>query len=204
EFSHLMVPYLDSQARWISEGFAQYYQNVLLARSGTYDQATAWQKIITGLRRGADSQPSLSPNEAATRGRRGARMKVYWSGAALALMADVELRARSEGRESLDTVLDALQRCCLPSDRVWTGMAFFEQLDQLLDEPVFVALYERYADAAGFPDPGTDLSRLGVRWTGVSVELENDAELAGVREAIMRRDADVAAWRQGLTEGPTD
>ena len=50
EFSHLMVPYLNSEARWISEGFAQYYQNVLLARSGAYDQELAWQKIVSGLR----------------------------------------------------------------------------------------------------------------------------------------------------------
>jgi len=37
EFSHLMLPYLDRRQRWISEGFSQYYQNVLLARSGAYD-----------------------------------------------------------------------------------------------------------------------------------------------------------------------
>jgi len=45
EFSHLMLPYMHSQQKWVSEGFAQYYQNVLLARSGTYDDLTAWQKL---------------------------------------------------------------------------------------------------------------------------------------------------------------
>ncbi len=204
EFSHLMVPYLNSEARWISEGFAQYYQNVLLARSGAYDQELAWQKIVSGLNRGAASQPGLSPNQAADRGRRGARMKVYWSGAALALMADVELRERSGGKESLDTVLDSLQACCLPSDRVWTGLEFFDRLDALLDEPVFVALYERYADAAGFPDPNRDLSRLGVRPGGGGIRLDDDAELAVIRNAIMRRDRNVAAWRRNLVSETTD
>ncbi len=204
EFSHLMVPYLNSQARWISEGFAQYYQNVLLARSGAYEQEMAWHKIVSGLRRGASSQPSLSPNEAAMRGRRGARMKVYWSGAALALMADVELRTRSGGRESLDTVLDDLQACCLPSDKVWSGADFFAQLDTLLDEPVFMPLYERYADAAGFPDPNQALSRLGVRPGPAGVVLDDGAELADVRNAIMLRDAKVAAWRKSLTSATTD
>lgn len=204
EFSHLMVPYLNSGARWISEGFAQYYQNVLLARSGAYDQELAWQKIVSGLKRGAASQPGLSPNQAADRGRRGARMKVYWSGAALALMADVELRERSGGRESLDTVLDSLQACCLPSDQVWTGREFFGQLDALLDEPIFVPLYERYADAAGFPDPNRDLARLGVRPGGSGILLDDDAELAEIRNAIMQRDVDVAAWRRNLVSVSTD
>ena len=204
EFSHLMVPYLNSQARWISEGFAQYYQNVLLARSGAYDQELAWQKIVSGLERGAASQPGLSPNEATTRGRRGARMKVYWSGAALALMADVELRARSDGRESLDTVLDDLQACCLPSEKVWSGIEFFAQLDALLDEPVFMPLYEQYADRAGFPDPNGTLSRLGVRKEPLGIGLDDRAELAAIRNEIMQRDAAVAAWRQGLTSATID
>ena len=36
EFSHLMLPLLSRQNRWISEGFATYYQNVLMARAGRY------------------------------------------------------------------------------------------------------------------------------------------------------------------------
>jgi hypothetical protein len=152
EFSHLMLPYVARDQRWISEGFAQYYQNVLLARAGRYTPEEAWRKIQQGLERGAESSPSLSPNQAASGGERNTRMKIYWSGAALALMADVELRRRSAGAESLDLVLDRLQVCCLPSRRTWSGRDLFEQLDALLDEPLFVDLYERYADRRGFPD----------------------------------------------------
>lgn len=152
EFSHLMLPYVTRKQRWISEGFAQYYQNVLLARAGRYTQAQAWQKIRDGLERGRDSVPTLSPNQAAAGGERNSRMKIYWSGAALALMADIELRRRSGGAESLDLVLDRMQACCLPSRRIWTGRDLFEQFDALIDQPLFVDLYERYADTRGFPD----------------------------------------------------
>ncbi|MDH3266511.1 MAG: hypothetical protein OEM25_06060, partial [Gammaproteobacteria bacterium] len=65
EFSHLMLPYVSRNQRWISEGFAQYYQNILLARSGRYTQQYAWQKLHDGLQRGQDSAPTLSPNAAA-------------------------------------------------------------------------------------------------------------------------------------------
>jgi hypothetical protein len=151
EFSHLMLPYLAREQRWISEGFAQYYQNVLLARAGQYTHEDAWQKIRAGLERGRESSPSLSPNEAASGDERNSRMKIYWSGAALALMADVELRRRSDGAESLDLVLDRFQSCCLPSRRTWSGRELFARFDALVDEPLFVALYERYADTRDFP-----------------------------------------------------
>lgn len=184
EFSHLMLPYVTNRQRWISEGFAQYYQNVLMARAGTYSPQMAWQKLYEGFERGRQSRPELSPNEASSRGVGRATMKIYWSGAVLALIADVELRRRSDGRESLDDVLDRLQACCLPSARVWNGRELFEKLDTLVDEPLFLRLYEAYADEQGFPDFMPTLDRLGVRIERGTVSFSNDAEFADLRKAI--------------------
>lgn len=184
EFAHLMLPYVHQQQRWISEGFAQYYQNVLLARAGRYTQQYVWQKLHDGLARGHTSVPDLSPNEAAAGDERSGRMKIYWSGAALALLADAGLRGRSDGEESLDDVLDRFQQCCLPSARTWTGIELFTKFDTLIDEPLFVDLYRRYADATGFPDVGPLLVQLGVTLDGDNVQLSSDAELAEIRAAI--------------------
>lgn len=198
EFSHLMLPYVGSRHKWISEGFAQYYQNVLLARSGAYDQAMAWQKIHTGLRRGRASRPELSPNEAAAQGVRGARMKIYWAGAAIALMADVQLRERSGNTESLDDVLDRLQACCLPSERVWTGPELFTKLDSLIDDPVFMPLYRRHADTSGFPDTSEVFGRLGIKITNDKIRFRRNGELAALRASITQLDPETAAWRRQL------
>jgi len=111
-------------------------------------------------------------------------MKIYWSGAALALIADVELRRRSDGRESLDTVLDRMQQCCLPSARTWSGVDLFRKFDTLVDEPLFMDLYRQYADAAGFPDVRPLLEQLGVRAEGGEVRLSDHAELATIRRAL--------------------
>ena len=184
ELSHLMLPYLRSPHRWVSEGFAQYYQNVLLARAGQYDEQRAWQKLYEGFERGRKSRPELSPNEAARRGVGAATMKIYWSGAVVALMADVELRRRSGGTESLDLALEQLQRCCLPAAQSWTGTRLFETLDGFVDGPVFMPLYRKYANEQGFPDFTPLFSQLGVTIEGGRVELRNDAELAGIRRAI--------------------
>lgn len=184
EFSHLMLPYVNPAQRWISEGFAQYYQNVLLARAGHYSEAFAWQKLYEGLQRGQASMPEASPNEAARGGNRDARMKIYWAGAALALRADVELRRRSNGQESLDSVLSRLEACCLPSATSWSGTQLMRKLDTLTDLPVFVKLYDQIADTAGFPDTTALFADLGVRVTSGDVKLEESAPLAALRRSI--------------------
>ena len=186
EFSHLMLPYVTIRQRWVSEGFAQYYQNVLLARAGIYDVDEAWQKLYEGLERGRRSRPGMSPDDASRTRASGSLMKIYWSGAAMALMADVELRRRSGGEESLDTVLDRLQRCCLPSTRVWTARELFATLDEQVEQPVFIPLYERYAYAPGFPDYGATFAALGLDVRQNIVYLNDDAELSAVRDAITR------------------
>lgn len=198
EFSHMMLPYIDGDYRWISEGFAQYYQNVLLTRAGAYDEEYAWQKLYAGFERGRKSRPELSPNGATSGGVRSGRMKIYWSGAALALMADVTLRERSNGVESLDSVLAKLADCCLPTDRVWSGPEFFAKLDSFASEPVFMPLYRRYADTAGFPDTSDTLARLGVVIDDGDVRFKRNAELAHVREAITGPDPAAASRREQI------
>ncbi|MDZ7644962.1 MAG: hypothetical protein U5K76_12585 [Woeseiaceae bacterium] len=198
EFSHLMLPYVGRQHRWISEGFAQYYQNVLLARSGAYDRQHAWQKIYEGFERGRLSRPELSPNDAAAGGTREGLMKVYWSGAAIALMADVALREQSGGRETLDDVLARLQSCCLPSGRVWSGPELFATLDELAGRNIFMPLYRRYADTIGFPDTTPLFARLGLRIDDGRVRIERSAHLEQIRNAITEVDVRTAHWRDQL------
>ena len=187
EFSHLMLPYVGERHRWISEGFASYYQNVLMSRAGQYTPRQAWQKLYSGMERGRISRPDLTLNEAADAGVRQARMKIYWSGAAIALLADIELRERSGGRESLDVALDRLQQCCLPSQRTWSGPELFTKLDALIDGAVFMPLYRRYANSEGFPDFGATFERIGINADDGAVGLQRDAPLAHIRDAITSR-----------------
>jgi predicted metalloprotease with PDZ domain len=198
EFSHLMLPYIERKHRWISEGFAQYYQNVLLTRSGAYQDLYAWQKIYDGFERGRQSRPELSPNEASADGVRTALMKIYWSGAAIALMADVQLRERSAGKESLDAILGKFQVCCLPSERAWSGPELFAQFDEFASSPVFMPLYRRFADTAGFPDMREVFARLGLVVTDGKVRVRHLAELRAIRKAILKTDDATASWRDQL------
>jgi predicted metalloprotease with PDZ domain len=125
-------------------------------------------------------------------------MKVYWSGAAIALMADVQLRERSGGKESLDVILDRFQACCLPSDRVWSGPELFAQFDELASAPVFEPLYRRFADTAGFPDTSELFERLGLAVSDGKVRIRLLAELRAIRKSILKTNDDAASWREQL------
>ncbi len=95
--------------------------------------------------------------------RNGAFMRVYWEGAAIMLLADQRLRARTQGRQSLDTALDQLQRCCLSPEVGWRGRDLFARLDELTGTTVFSELYEQHVGSEKFPDIAQAYSALGLR-----------------------------------------
>ena len=185
EFSHLLLPYLDTNGKWVSEGFASYYQNLLMAHMGEYSPTQAWSKLLAGFGRAQRERPAVSPSESVQRGMSKSRMMIYWSGAAMALMADVEIRTRSNGKQSLSTVLGQFSSCCLPSDRTWTVSELFQQLDRFSPGPVFIPLYNRYADRPGLPPVGETLKQLGVSHSNYRKVEFKAAPLADIREAIM-------------------
>ena len=112
-------------------------------------------------------------------------MLVYWSGAALALMADTRLRALTEGRESLDSVLGKLADCCLPSGRTWQAQELFEKLDSLSEQPVFVDLYVEAMNTNGMPELSQLYADLGLQMVDKKIRLNDAGRLVSVRKAIM-------------------
>lgn len=187
EFSHLLLPYVRSREKWVSEGFASYYQNVLLARRGAYQEAEAWERLHRSFSKAADVRDPPALRDLHRRSFWETRMLVYWSGAAMALLADVRLREVSGGAESLDTVLARLQHCCLPSGRVWRAAELFETLDGLSEYPVFMDLYERLSREKGMPDLSGLYADLGIEARGDDVVAVGEGRLADVRRAIMGR-----------------
>ena len=188
ELGHLLHPYIHSRDRWLSEGLASYYQHVLRARIGLISAESAWNRLHAGFERGVRGTPTgrslAEVSESMMRDR--AFMRVYWSGAALALLADVELRKRSGGQQSLDTALEALQTCCLPTDRSWSARELMQKLDQLTDTSVFMTLYRQHVDSDEFPDLSTVYSELGLQQVSATrVNLDAAAADAAIRSAIM-------------------
>jgi hypothetical protein len=188
EFSHLLLPYVRGSEKWVSEGFASYYQNVLLARRGAYSETEVWNRLDRSFEQAAGIRNPPRLSALSERPFWEVRMLIYWSGAAMALMADTRLRELTEGRQSLDSVLARLAECCLPSGRVWRAEELFAKLDDLSPHPVFLDLYRSLSDSPGMPDLDPLYHDLGVVRNDGGIELVDGRRLADVRKAIMGSD----------------
>jgi hypothetical protein len=180
EFSHLMHPYLGREGRWMAEGLASYYQNVLRARAALMPPDQAWRRLDAGFERGRRAPTGVALSSA--RGR-GATMRIYWAGAAYWLQTDLALRERGS---SLDAVLAAYARCCLSDRSESTPLAFAQALDRIDGHDLFVRLYHQYAAATEFPDLTTAYRTLGLSGSGPTLRFSEGDAPARLRMALMR------------------
>lgn len=157
ELSHMLVPFIDRDELWLSEGIASYYQNVARAKASMISTETSWQKLLAGFSRGtkAAKKESLSNSSSI--------MQMYWGGAAMYLMADVELRKQSNNRQNLGTVLQQFNRCCRPSTQRWGGLELMQKFDELSGSKIFSGLYQSEAQQRRFPDIMPVLNSMGIK-----------------------------------------
>ncbi len=148
EMTHLYHPYLHSGGRWISEGFASYFQNIYLARSAHMTPEAAFDRLLAGIERGQ------SENE--ERGYRpvteGGRMRTYWTAAALALDADVRM-SRDGAGQTLAAAIGRFAAARMPQQYSWHPRDYLVALDAELDQPLLVSLYDDYRRDRYLPTP---------------------------------------------------
>ena len=183
ELSHLFHPYLGQSGRWLAEGLASYYQNVLRARSGLLDEAEAWRRLDGGFDRGRQENSGLRLDEL-SRSHRG-RMRVYWAGAAYWLEMDLALRRSGS---SLDAVLARYSDCCLQGTGEVAPEAFIAELDRIAGGDRFALLYRRHVGARAFPSLDASYAALGLGETEAgTLRLSEDAAARRLRRAVMGR-----------------
>lgn len=192
ELSHVVLPYIDRGDAWLSEGIASYYQHVLRARAGIISERQAWQLLERGMMQGRDGIDSRSLRDT-SRSMRTAKehMRVYWTGAAIALLADYRLRRETGNMWSLDAVLRQLRDCCLENDRAWTAQELIKHFDAISGTSVFTELYLEHVHSRFFPRLDVVYRELGIVANDGKVELEQQAAQAGLRRAIMSPAASV-------------
>jgi len=117
ELFHVGNPRLSGKVRWFAEGSATYYQDVLRGRASMEKPEMIWSDLYDGFRRFCDAEVAPGKDGRAPRslGEESEELRklhhytrVYWGGACLFFRADVAIRERSGGQQSLDDVLRAL------------------------------------------------------------------------------------------------
>lgn len=185
EVLHLGMPHVQRPDAWFYEGVVTYYTYVARARIGRISEQEAWAALHDGFGRGAATGTDRTlREESRDMHRTYAYWRVYWGGAAWALLADVALRRR--GR-SLDEVMRHWANCCRDRGEPEQADALLRRADDWLGEALLRPLADRWLGTAAFPALEEVYEALGVRPTGrSSVELIDEAPEAGLRSAIMR------------------
>lgn len=186
ELSHLFLPYPGQPDIWLSEGFASYYQNILMAREGIYSPEQAWNKLYAGFMRAARDRNTdrtlleVSKNRRAYR----ATMRIYWSGALYFLEADILLRQGSGGEKNLDGVIQSFNNCCRNRYRNWSGSKLVATLDDVAGTRLFTDLYQRYQDSKRIPDMAPVLEALGISVSEGELLFSDESEVLRFRESL--------------------
>ena len=186
EMSHLFHPYLGDRGSWLAEGLATYYQNVLRSRAGLLTPAEAWEQMDAGFARG---RGATRENDSALERAAGVEghpnfMRIYWSGTAFWLEADLALRRASGNTLSVDEALKRFDACCLPDYRGWEPEAFVAKLDALVGGDVFRRTFDAYRARRDFPDLGASYRALGISRDGARLAFDDSAPDASIRRAI--------------------
>lgn len=176
EIFHVGNPLLRHKLPWFVEGFTTYYQDVLRARTGAMTAQETWSDLWDGLNRHCQPSGTSLQSESENLRKTHRYTRVYWGGACLALLFDVEIRKRSQGQRSLDDVMRELRK---------------QSLRKRLDEDAVIAalgqatapsLVQRYLKETSSLPLRETLTALGVEPTGPDcVRLRDDAQLAALR-----------------------
>jgi predicted metalloprotease with PDZ domain len=111
--------------------------------------------------------------------------RTYWGGALFCLLADVEIRKKTENRFGLRDALRAVLRDSGGISFDWPIDRVMKVGDEATGTTVLQDLYAQMKDKPVSPDLQELWQQLGIRPHDDSVELQNDAPLAATRKAIM-------------------
>lgn len=177
ELSHFAFPSVAARHHWIEEGLATYVEPVARAKAGQLDPATVWSELAAGLPQGLPQPGDRGLDHTPTWGR------TYWGGALFALLADVEIRRRTQNRRGLPDALRAI----LAAGNIETVSPLEPLLeigDRATGVPVLGELYARMKDQPAPVDLEALWRELGVERDGSRVRFDDTAPLAAARRAI--------------------
>ena len=179
ELFHTGSPSYLGEGKWFDEGLATYYEPLIRARAGWLSERSVWDEFAHAMPQGL---PAL-----ASKGLESAKSYkgIYWGGAIMVLLADLEIRRASNGRLGLEDGMRAVLAEGGDATEVWDLHHTLEVADRAVGLHVLERLATAHANQGDAVELDKVLARLGVNSRGHAYELDNSAPLAAIRRAIV-------------------
>src|SRR4029078_6130168 len=176
EFIHTAMPFVTGRASWLMEGTATWLEPIIRARAGWKPESEVWREWISEMPRGL---------RGLERGGSSSRFSVYWSGALVMLMTDLDVRRASGGKIGLEDCLrGVLQDGVRAYDR-WSTGRYIGRCDALMGGQHLAENVERYVNQGRSFDLAGLWRDLGVSLQDGQVRFDDSAPLAALRRTLV-------------------
>jgi hypothetical protein len=187
EMVHLALPQLVGDHDWLGEGIATYVEPIGRVQAGSLPVEKVWSDLVEGLPKGLPKPGDRGLDRTPTWGR------TYWGGALFCLLADIEIRQRTENRRGLEDSLRAVNEGGGNVETRWQIEKVFEVGDRATGVGVLGELYGQMKATAVDVDLAHLWQQLGVNIEGEKITFDDTAPLSSVRRAITARHAPLVA-----------
>jgi len=177
EMTHLALPSLPDEQEWLEEGIATYVESLARVQAGLMTDEAVWAGYVRGMPNGLPKPGDRGLDNTHTWGR------TYWGGAIFCLLADIEIRRRTDNRRGLQDALRAI----LAAGNMESSseiQPLLEIGDRAVGVSVLSELYGRMKDQPAPTDLEALWQKLGVERQGETVRHIEDAPEAAIRRAI--------------------
>jgi hypothetical protein len=185
EMFHLAFPTLDDRYLWMMEGLSDYLEPVARARAGQWTARDVWREFVEGLPQGLPEAGDRGLDNTRTRER------IYWGGNLYWLLADVQIRARTGNRRSVDDAIRAILADGGNGGVDWPLERVLTVGDKATGTTVLKELHDELGPQPGNVDLDALWKELGVKYRNGDVSFDDTAPWAKIRAAITASDGKV-------------
>ncbi|WP_315834325.1 hypothetical protein [Bradyrhizobium prioriisuperbiae] len=180
EMVHTALPDVDERNTWLSEGLAVYIEPVARVQSGDLTAKEIWGAMVRDMPKGLPRAGDQGLDNTGTWGRK------YWGGAMFCLLADIEIRKRTDNRLGLQDAMRGVLAAGGSHEVDWPLQRILATADKAVGLDVLSRLHDEMGGKPVAPDLEGLWRDLGVRVRDGEVDFDDSAPLAAVRAAITR------------------
>jgi len=137
ELVHLAFPSVATEHHWIEEGLATYVESIARAQAGHLSAEQVWAEFVGFMPKGLPGANDQGLDHTPTWGR------TYWGGAMFCLLADVQIRERTNNRLGLQDGLRAIVAAGGNMEADWPLERALRVADTAIESPALETLYDQ-------------------------------------------------------------